>query len=82
MKTFKTRWWLKPICEKITNHKHKELIMWTDDFRRRGFKYPNRSDFHYKCKICGYVFFNHKVNEKDLEKIKKYYEEEEKRYEN
>ena len=63
---------LKPICEKITNHKHKRLIGWTNSFSERGYKYANRADFHYKCKICGYIFFNHEVNERDLEFIKEY----------
>ena len=69
---------LKPICEKLTNHKHKKLIAWTEDFEKRNFKYPNRSDFHYKCKICGYVFFNHKVSKEDIEYIKNYYKGEDK----
>lgn len=63
---------LKPICELLTNHRHKEIIFFSDDFRRRGYKYPNRSDFYYKCKICGYVFFNNKINKEDLEKIKQW----------
>ena len=70
--TFKTRWWIKPICERITKHRHRELISCTEDFVKRGYKYPNRSDFYYKCKICGYVFFNHKVSKEDIEKIKKW----------
>ena len=68
---FKTKWWLVPICEKITNHKHRKLIGWDESFVERGCKYPNRSDFYYKCKICGLVFFNHNVSKEDLERIKK-----------
>ena len=67
---FEVRWWLKPLCGLVTNHKHKRLIFYSDNFRQRGFKYPNRADFHYKCKICGYVFFNHHINKEDLEMIK------------
>lgn len=70
MNIFKHKWY-KPICEKITNHKYCKLISYTKDFEDRGFKYPNRSDFYYKCKICGYVFFNHHISKEDLEKIKK-----------
>lgn len=66
---------LKPICELLTNHKHCKLISWTDDFYRRNYKYPNRSDFYYKCKICGYVFFNHNVSKENLEKIKQWHKE-------
>ena len=58
---------LKPICEKLTDHKHRRLIGW-----KNGYKYANRHDFYYKCKICGYVFFNHKPTKKDLEFIKKW----------
>ena len=71
MKTFKTRWWLVPICEKLTNHRYNKLVMWTRDFEDRNFKYPNRSDFHYKCKICGLLFFNHNISKEDLERIKR-----------
>ena len=68
---------LKPICERLTHHKHRELISWTDDFVKRGFKYPNRSDFYYKCKICGWTFFNHKVSKEDLEYIKNWHKKKE-----
>ena len=71
MKLFHVRWWLKPICEKLTNHKHNKLVMWDSDFEERGCKYPNRSNFYYKCNICGYLFFNHHISKEDLEKIKK-----------
>ena len=47
---------LKPICEKITNHKHKKLIAWDENFSTGNYKYANRHDFYYKCKICGYIF--------------------------
>lgn len=70
MKLFHVRWWLKPICEKLTNHKHNKLVMWDSDFEERDYKYPNRSAFYYKCNICGYVFFNHHISKEDLEKIK------------
>ena len=68
---------LKPICERLTNHKHCRLIAWTDDFAKRDFKYPNRSDFYYKCKICGWTFFNHKVSKEDLEYIKNWHKKKE-----
>ena len=76
---------LKPICEALTDHKHKELIAWDSSFGEGGYRYANRHDFYYKCKICGYVFFNHKVSAKDLafimkfeaeERLKKYEKEE------
>ena len=63
---------LKPICECLTNHKYHKLFAWTEGFSKGGYKYPNRHDFYYKCKICGYVFFNHHVNKKDLEFIKEW----------
>lgn len=63
---------LKPICGLLTNHRHKKLISWTSSFSTGGYKYMNRNDFYYKCKICGYVFFNHHVSDKDLEYIKRY----------
>ena len=62
---------LEPICKLLTNHKHCKYIGCTQDFIDRGYKYPNRSDFYYKCKICGYVFFNHKISKEDLEKLKR-----------
>ena len=67
---------LKPICELITNHRHCRLMAWDESFGKGGYKYANRHDFYYKCKICGYVFFNHKVREKDLQYIKKFEAEE------
>lgn len=63
---------LKPICERITNHKYKRLISWQESFSKKGYKNPNRYDFYYKCKVCGYVYFNHSVSEEDLEYIKKW----------
>ena len=63
---------LKPICEKITNHSHKRLIGWDESFSRNGYKYANRHEFYYKCKICGYIFFNHMATEKDLKFIKEH----------
>ena len=70
---FKYNHLLKPICQLITNHKHKKLIGWDSGFSKNDYKYPNRHDFYYKCKICGYVFFNNKKpNEKDMEFIKEY----------
>ena len=63
---------LKPICELITNHKHRRLISWDASFSDGGYKYANRHDFYYKCKICGYVFFNHSPRKEDLEYIKEY----------
>lgn len=61
---------LKPICEKLTHHKHRRLIGWCKEFEDNGYKYPNRYDFWYKCNICGFCFFNHKIIKEDLEKIK------------
>lgn len=62
--------WLVPICEKITNHKHRIFLGCDEGFIKSGYKYQNRHDFYYKCKICGEVFFNHKINEQDLQKLK------------
>lgn len=63
---------LKPFCKFFTNHKHRRLISWDSSFSEGGYKYANRHDFYYKCKICGYVFFNHHVSKEDLEYIKNY----------
>lgn len=67
---------LKPICEFFLHHKYNRLIGWSADFNKRNFKYPNRSDFYYKCKVCGYVFFNHSPSDEDIEFIKKHKESE------
>ena len=69
---FKYNRLLKPICQKLTDHKHRRLISWSAAFEENGFKYANRYDFYYKCNVCGYVFFNHKVSKEDLEYIKNY----------
>lgn len=61
---------LKPICEKLTKHKYRKLIFWDKTFSDNGCKYPNRYNFYYKCKICGYTFFNHKISKENLEKNK------------
>ena len=63
---------LKPICEKLTYHKYREIVGCTNNFVDRGYKYPNRSDFYYKCKICGYLYFNNHPTKKEIEKIKKW----------
>ena len=58
---------LKPICEKLTNHKYARILGCDKSFVDGGFKYPNRHDFYYKCKICGYVYFHHKPTKEDIE---------------
>ena len=63
---------LKPICERITNHKYRRLISWTKSFSKNGYKYANRNDFYFKCKVCGYVYFNHRPTAKEIEFIKKW----------
>ena len=63
---------LKPFCGFFTHHKHRRLISWDASFSEGGYKYANRHDFYYKCKCCGYVFFNHYVSKEDLEYIKNY----------
>lgn len=70
---------LKPICKLFTNHtKKRKLISWDASFNKdSGYKYANRHDFYYKCKYCGWVYFNNKPTEEDIEYIKKYDEEHE-----
>ena len=63
---------LKPICEAFTDHKHCKLIAWDSSFGEGGYRYANRHDFYYKCKICGWTFFNHHVSPEDLEYIKRF----------
>lgn len=63
---------LKPICEKLTNHRYRKLTGWEQSFSNGDYKYANRHDFYYKCRICGYFFFNHKPTKKELEYIKKW----------
>lgn len=75
MDLFHERWYA-PICKKLTNHKYNKLVLWSEDFVKRGFKYPNRSEFYYKCKICGYLFWNNHISKDDLEKIKKLHNKE------
>ena len=67
---------LRPICEKLTHHKHRKLIGWCEEFSKNGYKNAKNYDFWYKCNICGYTFFNHKVSKEDLEKIKQHDKEE------
>jgi len=67
--------WLIPICEKLTHHKHCRFVGCDEDFIKGGYKYQNRHDFFYKCKICGDVFFTHKIRQDDLEKLKEKYGE-------
>lgn len=72
----KTEWdynsFLKPICGLLTNHRHKRLIAWSAPFSENGYRYANRYDFYYKCKICGWVYFNHSLSKEDLQYIKKF----------
>ena len=65
---------LKPICRVLTNHRHRKLIGWQESFSVN--KNPKYYDFYYKCKICGYVYFNNKPSADDLEHIKEYDKEE------
>lgn len=65
---------LKPICQLLTKHRHRKLIGCSDDFIERKYSSPEDSEFYYKCKICGWVFFNNKINNKDLEKLKSWEE--------
>lgn len=67
---FKYHKCLKPICQLITKHKYRKLIGWGENFEENGYVHPEEHDFYYKCKICGWVFFNHNISDKDLEKIK------------
>lgn len=41
---FRYNRFLKPICEKITNHRHRRLISWQESFSKNGYKYANRHD--------------------------------------
>ena len=44
-KIFKYNKLLKPICEKLTGHKHKELVGWDESFGTKdNYKYANRHD--------------------------------------
>jgi hypothetical protein len=63
---------LKPICEKITDHKHRKLVGWDASFSNGGYKYANRHDFYFKCKVCGYVYFNNTPRKEELEYIKEW----------
>lgn len=63
---------LKPICDKLTGHSHRRLIGWDDSFSKCGYKHHERHDFYYKCKICGYTYFNNRPKKEDLEYIKEY----------
>lgn len=76
MKRTKNPWdynsFLKPICGAFTDHRHHKLLAWDASFSDGGYKYANRHDFYYKCKLCGYVFFNNHVSDEDLEYIKEW----------
>lgn len=61
---------LAGICVMLSNHKHRKLIGWDESFETNNFKRPDQYDFYYKCKICGYVFFNHKPTLQELNFIK------------
>ena len=67
---------LKPICGLFTDHRHRKLIGWSAPFSENGYKYANRYDFYYKCKFCGWTYFNHSPSKEDLEYIKKFDAEE------
>jgi hypothetical protein len=63
---------ISPICKKLTHHKHRRLISWDKSFSNNNYRHPNKHDFYYKCKICGYVFFNNKPSVEELNYIKEY----------
>ena len=64
--------WLAPICEKTTHHRFRKFIGCDNSYIRGNYKYANRHDFYYKCKICGYFFFNNRPSVEELEYIKKW----------
>ena len=63
---------ISSVCKKLTKHKHRKLILWDESFSRNNYRHPNKHDFYYKCKICGYVFFNNKPSVEELEYIKEF----------
>lgn len=63
---------ISKICDLITHHKNRELVSWDKSFSDSGYKYPNRHDFYYKCRTCGYLFFNNTISKEDLNYIKQY----------
>lgn len=65
--------WLVPICERMTQHRNCVFIGCDEGFIKGGYKYQNRHDFYYKCKLCGLVFFTHKIGDEDLKKLKEKY---------
>ena len=40
------------ICDRITGHKFRKLESWSEGITPQ--------EFHYRCKICGYHFWNFK----------------------
>lgn len=61
---------IKPICGLLTNHRYRKLIGWDDSFSKDGYKNVHNHDFYYKCKICGWTYFNHTPRLEELEFIK------------
>ena len=62
---------LKPICGVLTKHNCRKVIGWNENFLNKYYETIDEADVYYKCKICGYVYFNHTPTKKELEFIKK-----------
>ncbi len=41
------------LCEKITRHRFRGLTRWSVGVKP--------TEYHYKCKVCGFTFWNHKA---------------------
>ena len=43
--------WFQKLCDKLTKHRWRKLICWSEGIEPR--------EYHYKCKICGKRFWNY-----------------------
>lgn len=60
---------LKPICGLFTKHNRRRILGWSDNI---DYNNLSKSDYYYKCKVCGYVYFNNNPSKEDIEFIRSY----------
>ena len=44
--------WLQRLCDRLTNHRWRKLLCWSEGIEPQ--------EFHWRCRICGHRFWNYR----------------------